>query len=181
MSLSSSILEGLHISRINESSYEDTPVSTKSREMQKVISDVLNKKYLKLFQSYGAESVGAEVYVHDDRDSEVDDAIYEITVYVAFDIKATIDVKAVEKLITKTFKNYPKFEYDKSSKQFYATCDTYYDIIDIIDTLEKEGCRIQKLYNIEYASDIEDRMERQMREWEEERREMEREYNRSRL
>jgi hypothetical protein len=176
------ILEGLEKSRvISEGSYEDTPVSSKSREMQKVISDVLNKKYLPMFKDLNAESVGAEVYVHDDSDSMVDDAIYEITLYIAFDVRSKVDNKEVEKIIAKNLRNYPKFQYDRGSKQYYATIDDYYGIIDLIDTLEKDGCRIRNLYSIVSASDIESKIDAQNKEWQAEKDEMNREYNRSRM
>lgn len=181
MSVSGLIIEGLHSKRVCESFYEDTPVCYKSRELQKVCSDTLEKKYLSIFKPLGAEDIGVEVYVHDDEKSMVEEAIYEVTVYIAFDDKAKIDVKAVEKLINTHMRNYPKFVFDKPSKQFYSTSDSYDDIIDILYVLEKDGCNIKKLYSIKDASDIEDAVDAQMREWEEERKDQERDYWRSRL
>ena len=182
MSIFNSILEGLRDSRmISESSFEDTPTSAKPREMQKIASDILSKKYSSLFKDYGLESMGVEVYVHGDDESMIEDAIYEITIYIAFDIKKKVDVKAVKSIIDKNMRNYPRFQYDKGSNQFYATVDEYSDIIDVIDTLERDGCKISKFYSIESASDIEDKVNRQMDEWRRERESEQREYDRSRL
>ena len=181
MSLRNSILEGLSTSRNISESYEDVPTSGKSRELQKIASDVLNKKYKPLFKNFPIESVGVEVYVHDDDDIMVDDVIYEITVYIAFDINAELDIKAIKSIIGKNMRNYPKFIFDKPSNQFYATADEYDDIIDVIDTLERDGCKIRQYYSIQDASEIENRVDRQMREWKAERDYQEWEYNRSRM
>lgn len=184
MSICNLILEGLQERRqINESRYEDTPTSSKSRELQKILSDGFSKKYLKELTKAGLEieGMGVEVYVHDDDDSMVDDAIYEVTLYIAFDIGQEIDSKDTKAVIDKVLKKYPKFVYDKHSNQFYYTAEEYEDIIDVIDTLQSDGCKTGKFFEVIDSRDIEDNVERQMAEWKDENDALRREYNRDRM
>lgn len=184
MSLSSVILEGLQKNRsisINESSYVDIPTSGKARELQKTLTDTFKKKYFKELSKYGAEGMGVEVYTHDDDEYDIDDAIYEITLYIDFGRGNEIDYKTLKNVLGKVLRYYPKFSFDKSENQFYSTIEEYGDIIDCIDLLVSDGAKIRNLYNVVDANDIEYRDDLQRKRGEEDRQDLEREYNRQRL
>lgn len=178
------IIEGLNINRqrVNEA-HDDLPICRKPRELQKVLSDAFSRKYFTAFKALGAESMGVEIYTHEGSDDEdiirIPDVIYEVTLYIAFDIRATVDVKAVEKLISTTFgKKYPKFAYEKLSKQFYSTSENPDDIFDVLNTLKRDGGNYNKLVTVKPGSEIEREVEAQLREWKEDKRYQEAEYRR---
>jgi len=185
MSTSNLILEGLRESRIKtvsiRESYDDLPVCHKSREFQKVLSDAFSRKYLPIFKTVGAESMGVEVYTHEDSDPDdvirIDDVVYEVTLYIDFDIRATVDVKSVNKMIASTLKRYPKFSFDKTSKQFYSTAETPDEIFDVIDSLKKDGA-ITKLLDVKSGSEIESEVNAQLAEWKRDKAYQEAEYRR---
>lgn len=177
------VLEGLNTNRhqIHESQ-SDLPICHRSRELQKVLSDAFARKYFSVFKAQGAESMGVEVYTHEDSDDEdvirIPDVLYEITLYIAFDIRARVNVKTVNTLISSTLKKYPKFVFDKMSKQFYCTVENPDDIFDVLDILKKDGAAFDKLVSTKYVRDIESEVASQLAEWEAEKKEQEAEYRR---
>lgn len=174
------ILEGLHRSNKVCEAFEDIPTCPKSRDLEKALSDFLSKKYESIFKPYGLDSIGAEVYTDSDEDSMVDDAIRELTVYLEFDNKK-LDEKTVSNLVSKTFRNYPKFSFDKRAGQFYITVSSYVDILDLLYTIESDGCKVSRLFSVEDSSDIESKVNRQMKDWDKERKDLERYYNSTRI
>jgi hypothetical protein len=180
---SSLIIEGLNHSRqkVNES-YDDIPICHRSKDLQKLLSDTFSKKYLSVFKAVGAEALGVEVYTHEGSDAEdiirIPDVIYEITLYIDLNMKTNPDVKAVEKLIASTLKRYPKFSYDKLSKQFYYTAEDDSSILDILDTLKADGANYSKFVSIKTGREVEQEVDAQMAEWKKDKEYQEREYRR---
>lgn len=188
-SKSSLILEGLLHDRLNESyasdlgvSFEDVPTVRDSRKLQKTVSQALTAKYQKVFQEFGGMGVDVDIYTSDDDDMLVDDAVQTLGIALVFDSDVKDKVRDIQKTIQKFMKNYPDFKYEKSDNSFWFEVESYEDIIDVFDTIQRtDRVNLGNAYRVVDVSDAEANFRRQNKEWKDERDSLEREYNRSRL
>ena len=177
-----SICEGLLKNRVNEGIDDFFVSCSKSRTLQKMLSDAFMKKYSKLFSKYNPEGLSVDVYVHDE--DYVDDSIYELEVIIDFGTKNKVDqisINDMKSIISKSMKNYTGkdgLEWDKSRNCFYAQFENPEDILVVIEDLESVDTRIKKMYMIVTQDDM---MDSQNKEWEKERKKQEWEYNRQKL
>lgn len=185
-SKSSIILEGLLHEKLNEGhvneSYEDVPVIRDSRRAEKIISQALTSKYQKVFQEFGTVSIDVDIYAYDDRDLLVDNAVSTFGMSIIFDEDIKGKEHQIQSLIKKFMKNYPPFKYEKADSSFWFEVENYEGIIDVLDTIQStDKVNLRNVYSIKDGSEIEDNIARQNKEWEDDRKYLEWEYNRSRL
>ena len=181
------ILEGLLHERlneghINESYYEDVPVIRDSRKAERVISQALTAKYKKVFQEFGDIDIEVDVFTVDDDDILVDDVVRTFGMSIVFDKDVKGQERQIYATIKKFMRNYPPFKYEKADSSFWFEVENYEDIIDVLDTIQStDKVNLRNVYSIKDGSEIEDNIARQNKEWEDDRKYLEWEYNRSRL
>lgn len=149
MSILSKIIEGLN--SVNESnSYEDLPVTSDSRKLQKLISQKLTEKYQKLFKNIGPMGVDIDIYAHKDTDYDIDDVISNLGFSIVFDKMLTPEqVKEVQQICKKYLINYPDFKYEESDNSFWFESEEYEEIVDVMDTItHTDKVNLGKLYTV---------------------------------
>ena len=182
MSIMSKIIEGL--ASVNESSrYEDLPITSDSRKLQKLISQKLTERYQKLFKNIGSMGVDIDIYAHRDDDYDIDDVISNIGFSIVFDKMLTPEqVKEVQKICKKYLINYPDFKYEKSDNSFWFESEEYEEIIEIMDTIQRtDKVNLGKLYTVIDADDVENHCTELERESKLEKQSLERWFNSQRL
>lgn len=183
------ILEELMKNHINDSynsyfgiNFEDIPTSRDYKKLEKTISQALTDRYTKIFASYGSMGVDVEMYVSDDDDIFIEDAIQELTLSIIFDDDISLSAREILKTINKYMKAYPTFKYSKIDNSFWFTVDNYHDVINIIDTIQKtDKVNLGRLYYVYNESEVETIYKTKMNDGREERDFMERDFNIRRL
>lgn len=180
------ILENLNERRdydqFDEMNIEDVLVIHKRGRLEDAISVGLEKKYSKALEKFGDLTVNVDIGLTDIDDYNLEDVADEISIGFAFD-SDNLDQKEVIreiKKIVKSFKGYD-VKYDKSCDDFMVSLEGQEDITELIDRLERDGCKLKGFYKIIDSEDIRNDMRNSYDEYKANREYLEREFRRNAL
>lgn len=175
------ILEGLNERYDSDldQSFEDLPICGNTKQFQKFLSQELTKKYRNFFIEFGEMFIDISLYARRDDEVYVDDVLSSVEFALVFETQ--VDEKKVRSVIKKVMRNYPDMKFDKKDNTFYFDLSEPEEIIDFMDTIESDKINIKRYYSIMDEDDIRSDYASLMKEWKDERDEMERDFYRSRL